>query len=161
RGDAAQGQQKQRDAAAALGQLAQPRPAARRVSGGEPPTTPEGLPSKTQVDKAQQLAKEQRELREAVQKLTQQATARVQANQPNPVGELARQQERIAEQTRELAQQIAREQGEQSSPTKTAEKAADHSSQASKQMQSGAVKPASEAGQKTAAQLRQLAKQLG
>jgi hypothetical protein len=159
--DAAQAQQKQREAASALEKLAQQlpdkTPPVRQAKAPEPESPAQGMPTKQQSDQARQLAKEQRELREEARKL---AAANAAQLRENPVGELAKQQQQIAQQAAELAKNVGQEQGAKAPPTQQAQQASQSAQQAAKQLQSGALDKAQKSGQETAQQLRQLAQQM-
>ncbi|HWG43712.1 MAG TPA: hypothetical protein VN688_13070 [Gemmataceae bacterium] len=161
RKDAGQAQQQQTEAANALDRLAKQLPAetpptARR----EPQPTPQALPSQEQSEQARQLARQQRELRDAVQRAEQTARTQRPAVQDNPAGELAKQQTAVAKQAADLARNVAQEQGKDAPASQRAQQAQQAAQQAARQMQAGALPQAREAGQQTAEQLRQLASQL-
>lgn len=164
--DAAQANQKQTEAADALDRLAKqlPKEAPSRASKEQPEganPAPQGLPTKGQAERAQQLAQEQRDLRDAVRKAGEAARA---DNAPppreNPVGELAKQQADIAKQAGELAQDVAKAQGQQSGVAQQGQKAGQAAQEASSKMQAGALPQAQQAGKQTAERLRQLAQDL-
>jgi hypothetical protein len=162
RNDAGQARQHQAEAANALDRLAKQLPAelpqaARRDL---PDATAPAMPSKEQTEQARQLARQQRELRDAVLHAGEAARAERTAVQDNPVGELARQQAEVARQAGELARNVGQEQGEQSLSAQRARQAGEVAKQASRQMRAGALPQAQEAGKQTAEQLRQLAAQL-
>jgi hypothetical protein len=160
--DAAQAQQKQREAASALEKLAQ-QLGEQRQTAQKPDAQPdkpqtEAMPNKQQTEQARQLAQQQRDLREEVQKLAKQANA----NPPkeSPLGELAKQQQEIAKQTSELARNVAQEQGEKAPPSQQAQQAAQAAQQTANQVEAGALQKAQQSGQQTAQQLRQLAQKM-
>jgi hypothetical protein len=160
--DAAGAQQKQRDAAGALEKLAQQlgeqRQTAQKPEAQPDNAQPEAMPNKQQTEQARQLAQQQRDLREEVQKLAKQANA----NPPkeNPLGELAKQQQEIAKQAGELARNVAQEQGEKAPPSQQAQQAAQAAQQTANQVEAGALQKAQQSGQQTAQQLRQLAQKM-
>jgi hypothetical protein len=120
----------------------------------------QALPSKEQSEEARKLAEEQRELRNAVQRASDQARAEAAAAHPNPVGELAREQADIAKKAGNLERQVEEEQGAKASPTRQAEQARQAAQQAADQVQAGALKKALDSGGQAAAQMRQLARKL-
>jgi hypothetical protein len=165
RNDAAQARQQQTEAANALERLAKQLPTeapqtARLDPQEAPNATSPGLPSKEQSEQAKQLARRQRELRDAVQRAGATARAQRPMVQDNPVAELARQQNEVAQQAVELARNVGQEQGEQSPLTQRAKQAGETARQAARQMRAGTLPQAQQAGQQTAEQLRQLAAQL-
>jgi hypothetical protein len=161
RKDATQAQQKQGEAAAQLDRLAQKAPEraqAPRPATDPPAAPPPGAPTRQQAEEATRLAKEQRELRDAVKNLANRSTP---ANpHENPVAEIAKQQEEVASKAEELAQNVGKDQGQKAPPTQQARQAAQSAQQASKQLQNGAVPQAQQAGRQTAQQLRQLAQEM-
>jgi hypothetical protein len=118
-----------------------------------------GLPSREEVNQAQQLAKQQRDLREAVRRAVN-APVPVKNAKENPLTELAKQQQQLANQAAELAQEIAQDQGQKTPPTTQARQAAQSAQQTSDQIQAGAIRRARQTGQQTAQQLRQLGHEL-
>jgi hypothetical protein len=117
----------------------------------------EGLPNKQQSEQARQLAREQRELRDAVAKEMAQPEAK---GQQNPVGEIAKEQQEIAKQAGELAKDVGKEQGSQSQPAQSAKQAAQSTKEAADKSQAGAMRQAQQSGQQAAQQLRNLAQQM-
>jgi hypothetical protein len=152
------------EAARALDRLAQqaPNPSqARRASEGTDPQagTPQGLPSKEQAEQARQLAREQRDLRDAVQRAAQAARSQPLPAGENPLAELAKQQQEIARDAANLERQVGREQAD--NPTQQQARQASQSAQrAADQVQAGAVPRARQAGEQAAQQFQQLARQL-
>ena len=155
--DADRAKRKQNEAADALDRLAKQLP----EKSQNQKTSPEAKPNRQQTAEARQLARQQRELRDAVQRLaSQQQPPR--GSQENPVAELAKEQQAIAQKASELAKNVGQEQGKQS-PTPTgqqAKQAAQSAQQTSNQMQAGNLPRAQESGRQTAEQLQKLAKQL-
>ncbi|MFL5241446.1 MAG: hypothetical protein ACJ8FY_05005 [Gemmataceae bacterium] len=124
---------------------------------------PKGQPGDTekqQRGQAQQLAKEQRELREAVAKTAAEAAKADDKPRDNPLGEIAKQQQEVAQKAGELAKGVEKEQGTKAGPTQQAQKAAQSAKQASNHAQAGVPQKAQEAGKQTAQELHQLAQQL-
>ncbi len=83
--------------------------------------------------------------------------------QPAPddlVGELIRQQREVARKADELAGNVAHEHGDESAPSQHARQAEQAARETARQLQSGALTRARDAGEKTAEQLRQLAARL-
>lgn len=161
RKDAPQARQKQSEAAEALDRLAKQLPAQAQKSqpNQEAASRPQGLPNPAQAEQARQLAKEQREIRDAVQRAAETARAE-NAPRANPASELAREQAAIAKQANELARNVAKEMGRQSASTRQAEQAKQSAEQAARQLQAGALPQAKQAGQQSALDLRQLARQV-
>jgi hypothetical protein len=126
----------------------------------EPPTGPEGLPTKTQSDRARQLAREERELRDAVRKAAEQKPDRAPAPAKDPLGDLAKQQEEVAKQAADLARDVGRGQGEQSPPGRQSEGASRASREAADKMRDGELPAARQAGQQAAERFRQLSEDL-
>jgi hypothetical protein len=124
-----------------------------------PDSTP-GLPSRTEADQAFQLAKQQRDLREAVRRVVNTPMQANRASKENPIAELAKQQKEIAKQAEELAQEVAQDQGQKATPTIQAQKTAQTAQQTSDQIQAGALSKARQTGPQTAQQLRQLGREL-
>ncbi len=124
-----------------------------------PDSTP-GLPSRTEADQARQLAKQQRDLREAVRRVANTPMQANLASKENPIAEVAKRQKEIAKQAEELAQDVAQDQGQKATPTIQAQKTAQTAQQTSDQIQAGALSKASQTGQQTAQQLRQLGREL-
>jgi hypothetical protein len=160
--DAARAERKQNDAAAALERLAQQlperAPASAKKDQADPP---QGLPKKPQADQARQLAKEQRELRDQVQRMAQEAAQARATPKEDPLGNLAKEQQAVAKEAAELAKNVEQQQGKQTQPGKQAQAAAKSAQQASKQVQAGSMPRAQQAGKQAAQQLQQLAKDLG
>jgi hypothetical protein len=163
--DVDRAQRKQNEAADALQKLAgqlpekAPQTAQQPVDAGD---KPQGLPSKDQTQQARDLAKEQRDLRDALQKATEQARAQdAVPPKDNSAGDLAKQQAELAKQAGELAKDVAQDQGKQSDAAQQAQQAGQSSQQAADQMQAGAAQQAQQAGQKAAQQMQDVAKQLG
>jgi hypothetical protein len=120
-----------------------------------------GEKEKQQGEQARRLAKEQRELREEVERATVEATKEDRQLADNPLGELGKQQQEIAQKAGELAKGVEKEQGAKSNPTEQAKQAAQAAKKASDKLQAGAPKQARDAGQQSAEKLRQLAQRLG
>jgi hypothetical protein len=160
RQDADQAKAKQNEAAKALDQLAQalpneqPRTARTNPDAGAKPD----LPTKEQAAQARDLAKEQRDLRDAVRR-AQDANTR---NTPrdNPLGDLARQQAEVARQAAELAKNVGQEQGEKSPTAQQAQQAQLSAKQTANQIEAGNVEKALPSGKQSADQLRKLAQDL-
>jgi hypothetical protein len=122
---------------------------------------PKGLPTKALADQARQLAREQRDLREAVRK----AGAEQRAENPpppreDPLGELAKQQAEVARRSADLARDVGRGQGEQAALTRQADGTARVTREAADRMQDGSLPAAQKAGKQAAEGLRQLAEGL-
>jgi hypothetical protein len=161
RNDAAKAQQKQNEAAKALERLVTQLPAKPSpLTPSDPQAAPRGLPSQEQSQQARQLARQQRELRDAVQRATQASRNERPVVSANPVKELARQQAEVAREAAQLARNVAAEQGEKASVSRQAQQARQAAQQAAQQVQAGALPQARQAGQQSAEQLRQLASQL-
>jgi hypothetical protein len=124
-----------------------------------PDSTP-GLPSRQEVDQAQQLAKQQRDLREAVKKLVNSPVPANRSPKENPIAELAKQQQELAKQAAVLAQEVAQDQGQKTPPATQAQQAAQSAQRTSDQIEAGALTRARQTGQQTAQQLRQLGHEL-
>jgi hypothetical protein len=160
--DAAQAQQKQNEAAAALDRVARHVPEkapASRQAEQQAQAPAEGMPNKQQSEQAKQLAQQQRDLRDAV------AKAMGQSDKPDPKGQnavsdIAKEQQEIAKQAGELAKDVGKEQGSQSQPAQSAQKAAQSAQQAANRSQAGAMRQAQQSGQQTAQELRDLARQM-
>ncbi len=154
RNDAATAEKKQGEAAGALERMAA------QANAPRPPNQPNapGMPNADQVQQARQLAKEQRDLRDEVQKAAG-ALAKNNDAKPreNPAGELAKEQKAIAERAEELARNLAQNQGQQAPPSQQARAAADAARQAANQMQSGALPQARTAGQQAAQAMQRMA----
>ncbi len=169
--ESAADQLKNKDEAKARDQMEQARQALEKLSEHLPqksatakamdnPNAQPGAAEKEQRGQAQQLAKEQRELREAVVKTAADATKADSKPIDKPLGELAKQQQEIAQKAGELAKGVEKEQGIKANPTQEAQKAAQSAKKASNQMQAGVPQKAREAGKQTAQELHQLAQQL-
>jgi hypothetical protein len=118
------------------------------------------LPTQEQVDQARQLARQQRELREAVQREAQAVPVERPVVSDPLIEELVRQQKHVAKQAGELARNIGQEQGEEATISHQARQAQQAAQQAASKIQAGALRLAHQAGQRSAEQLRQLASQL-
>jgi hypothetical protein len=162
--DAARAQRKQNEAADALERLAQQLPdrrdAAPTVRQDQRDAGPTSLPSKAQSERARQLARQQRDLRDALQRAAQTARNERPVVTENPIGDLARQQADVARQAADLARNVGQEQGAKAAVSRQAEQVRQSAQQAARQMQAGALPQAQQAGQQTAEQLQQLAAQL-
>jgi hypothetical protein len=161
--DADRAQQKQADAAQALERLSRQLPAkapdgARR----QPPDGAEssGLPAREQSEEARRLAREQRDLRDAVRQAMEGDRRRDVPAKDNPVGELAREQSEVAKQAADLARQVAREDGEKSSPAQKARQAGQSAKEAADRVQAGALQDAQQSARQSAEQMRELTRQL-
>jgi hypothetical protein len=162
RGDISQAQQKQQEAARVLADLARQlpkgRPATPRARPEADQAGPKGLPNKTQADQAHRLAKAQRDLQTAAQRLiARRSNPPAQDNTPKA---LAREQQELARRAGHLARDLARDRGRQGSAARSAEKATDSAQEAAEQMASGALKEAQKAGRQTAQELHNLARRL-
>ncbi len=164
RNDANQAGQKQAEAAQALDRLAQKLPAQAQAPRRDPAqgaeANPQNLPTREQADQARQLAREQRALREAVQRSNEAARAQDAQNPANPAADLARQQAELARQAADLARQVGQEKGADSPQARQAQQAQQAARQAAEQTQSGALPQARQSGAQSAEQLRQLARNL-
>jgi hypothetical protein len=155
--DANQAQQRQREAANALENLARQLPEQTPTPTPKAGPPPKGLPNADQVAAARKLAQEQRDLQKATQQMMAQAAK---APPQNPVGELAQQQQEIAQQAAALARAVGEKQGPQAPATQQAGKAAQAAQQAAQKMQAGALPQAQKLGEQSAQELKQLASQL-
>jgi hypothetical protein len=156
--DAAQAGRKQQEAGDQLRRLADRLPDHAPEAARAEPAQPSGeMPGHEGSEEARRLAREQRALREAVQKA---ARAEPAPGRPGPVGELAKEQRQIARQAGDLAKHVAQEQGRQSPPGQHAAEAAHAAEQASDHMEAGALRQAQQNGEQAARQLRQLAAQM-
>ncbi len=163
RQDANEARQNQSEAARALERLAQRLPEKPVTTAGQQPSEnnpPQGLPNKQQSEQARQLAKEQRELGNAVRQALESTRAEETPAKENPLGDLAREQGDVAKQAAELARQIAKEDGAKSAQARQAQQAGQITKQAAERMQAGALQEAQPAGQQAAEQLRELTRQL-
>jgi hypothetical protein len=129
----------------------------------EPKQAAEGkrspLPNQDQADAARELAKEQRDLRDAVRR----AMDNNKAETPMPndkAGKLAAEQEAISRESAKLAEKVAGEQGEKSRAGQKAQAAAQAGEQASKELTRGALDKAAVAGKTSEHTLKELAKAL-
>jgi hypothetical protein len=141
-------------------QLAAVPPRSAAAKADEPAKAPQGLPSREQARQARDLAQQQRELRDAVKRLTRNEAQADSVPHQNPVAQLAQQQEELARQAGELKQNVGREQGQQAPTTQQAQQAAQSARQAAQRMQAGALQRAQQAGRQTAQQLQQLSRDL-
>jgi hypothetical protein len=166
RNDLARTQRKQTEAADKLEQLSKNLPAKtpqrERPDQQETPSAkPQGLPTREQSEKARQLARQQRQLREeAVQRGREGDRPETPAAQNDLMSELIRQQMEVARQAGELAGNVAQEHGAESAPSQRARLAGQSARETARQMQAGALTRARGAGEKTAEHLRQLAARL-
>lgn len=160
RNDTAQAQQQQQQAANALQQAAgeMQRNAAKTPPAPAQQAADSALPNKQQVDQARQLAQQQRDLRDQLQKAANNL-AQQQAQPPhdNPVQQLAQEQQAIADAAKQLAQQQQQQNGQQAQATQQAQQAAKATGQAANQMKAGALQQAQQAAQQAAQQLQQMA----
>jgi hypothetical protein len=129
-------------------------------TAGSPVQAPSSLPRREQSDQARQLAKQQRELRDAVRRAEETARGQRPAASDNPAEDLVRQQTEIAKQTAGLARNLDEEGGEKTPAARLAAQARRTSQEAARQMSAGALPQALREGERSAAQLRQLASQL-
>lgn len=161
--DADRAQQKQADAAQALERLSRQVPAkAPEAARREPPegAEPSGKLAQEQSEEARRLAREQRDLQDAVRQAMEGDRSRDVPAKDNPAGELAREQAEVAKQAAELARQVAREDGEKSSPAQKAQQAGRSAKEAADRVQAGALQDAQQSARQTAEQMRELARQL-
>ncbi len=158
--DAAQAQQRQQEAAQKLNELARALPEKPPAASParEPRDAVAALPRPEQAEQARELAKEQRELREAVQRALNQPN-NLTPNE-NPITDLAKQQQEIAHQAGELAKEISDKQGNDTPPTRSSRQAASSARKASEQAQVGAMQRAAQSGEQAAREMSQLADQL-
>jgi hypothetical protein len=160
--DATRAERKQNDAAAALERLAQQlperAPASAKKDQADPP---QGLPSKPQAERARQLAKEQRELRDAVGRMAREAAQARATPKEDPLADLAKQQRAVAKEAAQLAKDVGEQQGQKSTCCGQAGRAAKSVQRASKQVQAGSMQRAQQAGKQAAQQLQKLANDLG
>lgn len=119
-----------------------------------------GFLEKEQGNQARQLAKEQKDLRDAVAKTTSEAIKGDESAKKNPLGELAKDQREVAQKAQKLAEDVRKEQGDKGDAPAQAQKASRSAQKATEQMQAGSPEQAIEAGQKSAEDLKQLARQL-
>jgi hypothetical protein len=115
---------------------------------------------KQQSEQARQLARRQRELRDAVQRSAQKPANEQPAEGKDPIEELFRLQTAVAEQAAELAHKIGNEQGQEAEVSQQAQQASQAAAETARQIQNGALTQARLEGQKTAEEIRQLASQL-
>jgi hypothetical protein len=161
--NAVEAAQKQHEAAQALQRLANKLPQRTSPSQPDARAKDDNPPSKQQAEQARQLAKEQRDLREAVRRSAEKAQSERRAetaSRDNPAGQLAKQQADIASEAGKLAQAVGQEQGAKSAPAQQAQQASQSSRQAAKDLNSGALPQATQAGEQSAKDLRQLTRQL-
>ncbi|MCX7699568.1 MAG: hypothetical protein N2039_01690, partial [Gemmataceae bacterium] len=150
RGDWEQAEQQQQAASRALERLAQ-EVARNRPEPGEP--NPAGLPRPEQVDQARQLAQQQRELRDAVQRAVSQRTQQDRDAAERMLRELTQEQQAIAD----AAAEMARQQQPGTPQAQKAQDAATSARQARQQLQNGSFNAARQSGESTGEQLRRLA----
>ncbi len=119
-----------------------------------------GLPNRAQGEQARQLAKQQRELREATEKALGRPVEAAKPADEKTLAELKGAQQEIAKRANELAQGVGKEQGPKSEPGQQASQAAQSAKQTSDRLQAGALSQAKQSGQQSAEGLRQLARQM-
>jgi hypothetical protein len=122
-----------------------------------------GMPTRQQGVKARELANEQRKLRDAVRKAANDDHAdapKQKSPSDDPLGEIAKRQEEVARQSKELAREITREQGEQAPLTREGENAHRSAQQAADELQVGELPTASKAGKAAERGFHQLAEDL-
>jgi hypothetical protein len=157
KGDWEKAQQNQQQAAKALEQMSQQANNQRQAPARQQQQAA-NMPNRNQVDQARELAQQQRDLRDEVQRrLGQQQAAQNQQPMNNPLGELAREQQSIADAARQMARQQAQQNGQQAQQTQQAQQAAKAAEQAARQLQTGAAQQAKQSGQQAAQQMRQMA----
>jgi|GEM_PF-1744166 hypothetical protein len=159
KGEMSQAQQKQQEAAKALDQMArqQPQTASNNRNAQQQQQPTNSLPNRGQVDQARQLAQQQRELRDEVQRTMGQLAKDNQQQQNNPLQKLADEQKAIAQQAQQMAQQAQQQQGQQSQAAQQAKQAAQAAQQAAQQLQSGAAQQAQQSGQQAQQRMQQMA----
>ncbi|NBO90830.1 MAG: hypothetical protein EBV06_00710 [Planctomycetia bacterium] len=154
------------DAAEALNDLAKklrpddPMPA--RAEKDDPKRSP--LANKNQAEAAKELAREQRELRDAVKqemaKGPEIGEGAGKGSGKDEAGGAAREQAEIARDAAKLAQDVAREQGDKSTPSQKAEVAGKSTERAAKEWASGALEKGSGTAKEAESALKELAKSL-
>jgi len=157
-----------REAEARMAQSAQAlQKLAGRLSGSkQKPAVPtkdmavDGLPNREQAKQARELARQERELHDDLQRVMGRAAAAGAKPAQNPIVELIRQEEELAKQAGELASKLPDEQGKYSPATKLAQEATRLAQHSAARMRIGALPDAKEAGEQTATDLKQLAANL-
>ncbi|MFO0842711.1 MAG: hypothetical protein U0797_10000 [Gemmataceae bacterium] len=138
---------------------------ARKMGGEEAKPEPDrALPSKEQADAARKLAQQQRDLRDAVQRFGEQMRAERKADNAkkndSTAGKVNGEQAEIARQSERLSKEVAKEQGDNSAPSRTATEANRSAGEASKSLDAGALEKARQSGEQAAEGLRKLANEL-
>lgn len=152
--DPGQAQQQQKEAADALDRLAEKLPArAPDAARQEPADPPQGLPRHDQAEQARQLAKEQRDLRDALQRRAAEPPLAPGQTPEGVLSPLVRQQEEVAKYAEDLGRDYPQQAGH-------AKQAAEAARQAAKQIQAGELREARGAGGQAGQQLQELAKDL-
>jgi hypothetical protein len=121
---------------------------------------PHGLPTREQTEQARQLARKERDLRDAVRKANAEQPAAKRSSKPDVLGELAKMQAEVAKQSEALAHDLANGKGDQSAPARDGDKASQLTRRAADRLRDGDLKPARQAGREAADKLRQVAEQL-
>jgi hypothetical protein len=154
----------QRQAADALKQFAD-KLGHQTAARPEPPAPPRArnelpsrLPSANDAADARTLAAEQRSLRDEAAKAAEELYKPPQLLPENPLGQLQKSQEEIAQKAAEVARGLAERTGVESEQARQAGQAADAAHTAAEQLQNGHAKAALQAGQQTGERLRQVAK---
>jgi len=120
----------------------------------------EGLPNREQAKQARELARQEQELHDDLQRVMGGAFATGAKPAQNPIAELIRQEEELAQQAGVLSSKLPREQGKYSPTTKLAQQATRLAQHTAARMRTGALADAKEAGEQTATDLKQLAASL-
>ena len=145
---------RQKDAADALDRLSRE---SRKEEARRQSERNADLPNQEQADSAKRLAREQRDLRDEAMRVNDELRKQ-NTRRDNPAGELAKEQDRLAKQARDLAQKSAERQGEQSDAAKQAGAAAEAADQGAKKLQNGELADAKKAGEQARESLEQMAK---
>jgi hypothetical protein len=131
-----------------------------RAGPDGPNMTIPGMPTRHQGAKARELANEQRKLRDAVRKAASEDRATNPKPADDPLGELAKTQTEVARQTKELARDVTRDQGEQSPLSRHGDNAQRATQEAAADLQNGELPGARKAGKEAATRFHQLAEDL-
>lgn len=124
---------------------------------GEP--AEDGLPSKADAQAARDLAKQERELRNELGQANEKGNQGPKATDNKQVEELAKKQQKIADEAQELAKEAAKQDGD--GKGQAAKEAAEQAQQAADQMKAGAPDRAQAAGEQAEKKLNEAAKANG
>lgn len=146
----------QQEAADSLKQLAdklaQRTSADKRAPKKNVAAEPDGLPNRVQAEEAHKLAEEQRDLRNELARANEEIRKNKSVPAANPLQELVKEQEKIAEGAKELARrQSDKPDGKQSL------QASEAAQQATGELRNGQIESAKEAGENAAQQFKKLA----